>query len=103
MQTLRSLGLRKFLLGGIGPLGCIPNQLATGAAPSGECVAHTNDVAAIFNSRLQSLVNDLNAKYNNNDNRTIFSYGNTFGAFVDLLKNANTYGNKKRHPLVPFV
>ncbi|XP_057787309.1 GDSL esterase/lipase At5g08460-like [Salvia miltiorrhiza] len=86
--ALRSLGLRKFLLGGIGPLGCIPNQVAAGAAPPGKCVAYANNVAAIFNQRLQSLVDDLNAKYNG----TIFSYGNTFGAFVDLLNNANTYG-----------
>ncbi|XP_047939146.1 GDSL esterase/lipase At5g08460 [Salvia hispanica] len=90
--ALRRLGLRKFLLGGVGPLGCIPNQLAGGTASPGKCIAYANNVAAIFNERLKSLVDDLNTKYNNNDSRTIFAYGNTFGATLDILDNANTYG-----------
>ncbi|KAI3473549.1 hypothetical protein Pfo_031207 [Paulownia fortunei] len=86
--ALHSLGLRKFFLGGIGPLGCIPNQLATGLPPPGKCVAYTNDVVGMFNKRLESLVDELNSKYNG----SIFTYGNTFGAFIDILNNAKTYG-----------
>lgn len=91
MQALHSLGLRKFVLGGIGPLGCIPNQLATGVAPPGKCVANANNMAALFNKGLESLVDDLNRKH---DNGSIFAYGNTYGAFVDILNNAKTYGRK---------
>ncbi|PIN15790.1 Triacylglycerol lipase [Handroanthus impetiginosus] len=86
--ALHSLGLRKFFLGGIGPLGCIPNQLATVLPPSGKCVTYTNDLVGLFNNRLQSLVDELNNKYNG----SIFSYGNTFGAFLDILNNAKNYG-----------
>lgn len=89
LQALHSLGLRKFVLGGIGPLGCIPNQLATGVAPPGKCVAKANDMAALFNKGLESLVDDLNSKYSNG---SIFAYGNTYGAFVDILNNAKTHG-----------
>ncbi|KAH6756016.1 GDSL-like Lipase/Acylhydrolase superfamily protein [Perilla frutescens var. hirtella] len=88
--ALHSLGLRKFLLGGIGPLGCIPNQLATGVAPPGKCVASSNDAVCIFNKKLKSLVDDLNTKYYNNG--SVFAYGNTFGVFTDILNNAKTYG-----------
>ncbi|KAL2236278.1 GDSL esterase/lipase At5g08460-like [Sesamum indicum] len=86
--ALHSLGFRKFLLAGIGPLGCIPNQLATGLPPPGKCVAYTNDVVGMFNNRLVSLVDQLNSNYNG----SIFAYGNTFGAVMDIINNAKTYG-----------
>ncbi|KAM7523574.1 hypothetical protein LguiA_013476 [Lonicera macranthoides] len=85
--ALHSLGLKKFLLAGVGPLGCIPNQVATGLAPPGKCVSFVNDMVGIFNARLRSLVDDLNT--NNRD--AMFIYGNTYGAFSDILSN-NSYG-----------
>ncbi|CAL5324096.1 unnamed protein product [Camellia sinensis] len=87
--ALNSLGLRKFLLGGIGPLGCIPNQLATGLAPSGKCVAYVNNIVGMFNTRLRSLVDQLNSKHYPD---AIFAFGNTFGAFGDILNNPTAYG-----------
>ncbi|KAL3637995.1 hypothetical protein CASFOL_018443 [Castilleja foliolosa] len=88
--ALNNLGLRKFFLGGIGPLGCIPNQLAVNInqPPPGKCVEYTNNVVGMFNYRLLSLVDQLNTKYNG----SIFAYANIFGAFIDILKNANIYG-----------
>ncbi|PSR88073.1 GDSL esterase/lipase [Actinidia chinensis var. chinensis] len=88
--ALHSLGLRKFLLGGIGPLGCIPNQLATGLAPPGKCVSLVNDLVGMFNTQLISLVDQLNSKYP----EAIFVYGNTYGAFGDILNNPTAYGFK---------
>lgn len=87
-QALHSLGLKKFLLAGVGPLGCIPNQVATGLAPAGKCVSFVNDMVGIFNARLRSLVDDLNTNYRD----AMFIYGNTYGAFSDILSNANSYG-----------
>ncbi|KAF8412021.1 hypothetical protein HHK36_004580 [Tetracentron sinense] len=86
--ALHNLGLRKFLLAGVGPLGCIPNQLATGLAPPGKCVSYVNDIVGMFNVRLRSLVDQLNA----NHPGAIFVYGNTYGAFADILNNPTTYG-----------
>ncbi|KAL3502539.1 hypothetical protein ACH5RR_036988 [Cinchona calisaya] len=88
ISVLHSLGPRKFLLGGIGPLGCIPNQLATGLSPPGKCVSSVNDYVGIFNMRLRSLVDQFNRDYQG----SIFVYGNTFGAFTDIITNASTYG-----------
>ncbi|KAL7104669.1 hypothetical protein ACP275_08G260500 [Erythranthe tilingii] len=87
--AIHSLGLRKFFIAGIGPLGCIPNQLASGAPGPGKCVDYTNLVVTMFNERLQSLVDELNNKYNN---ESIFAYGNSYGAVVDILNNARAYG-----------
>lgn len=44
----------------------------------------------MFNKRLESLVDELNSKYNG----SIFAYCNTFGVFIDILNNAKTYGKK---------
>ncbi|XP_059624503.1 GDSL esterase/lipase At1g71250-like isoform X2 [Cornus florida] len=85
---LYNLGLKKFFLGGVGPLGCIPNQLATGLASPGKCVSFVNDMVGMFNMRLKSVVDQLNTKYPDG----IFIYGNTFGAFSDILDNATAYG-----------
>ncbi|KAL4351525.1 hypothetical protein GQ457_06G034530 [Hibiscus cannabinus] len=89
IMALYKLGLRKFLLAGIGPLGCIPNQLAQGFAPPGKCITDVNDMVQAFNRRLKTLVDQLNANYSNN---AIFVYGNTYGAFSDILSNPKAYG-----------
>ncbi|KAL8131648.1 GDSL esterase/lipase At5g08460-like isoform X1 [Apium graveolens] len=86
--ALYSLGLRKFFLAGIGQLGCIPNQLASGLAPPGECVSYVNDVVGQFNIRLRSLVEQLNKSHRD----AIFVYGDTYGAFGDILRNPTAYG-----------
>ncbi|KAK3419414.1 hypothetical protein EUGRSUZ_H05057 [Eucalyptus grandis] len=61
IEALHDLGLRKFLITGIGPLGCMPNQLATGADASGKCISSVNNMVGLFNVRLRSLVDQLNA------------------------------------------
>ncbi|XP_042493784.1 GDSL esterase/lipase At1g71250-like [Macadamia integrifolia] len=86
--ALYNVGLRKFFLAGIGPLGCIPNQLATGEAPPGRCVAYVNEIVGLFNVRLRSLVDQLNS----NHPGAIFVYANTYGALGDTLNNPATYG-----------
>ncbi|KAL8473883.1 hypothetical protein ACS0TY_030661 [Phlomoides rotata] len=87
--AVERLGVMKFFLGGIGPLGCIPNHLATRVAPpAGKCIAYTNDIVNMFNKRLASLVDELNHKYNG----SIFAYANTFGVFTEILNNAKNYG-----------
>lgn len=88
MQALHGLGLKKFLIAAIGPLGCIPNQLETRAAPQGKCVPYVNDIVGLFNSRVRALVDQLNQDFTD----SIFVYGNTFAVFSDIIDNATTYG-----------
>ncbi|XP_004290271.1 PREDICTED: GDSL esterase/lipase At1g71250 [Fragaria vesca subsp. vesca] len=86
--ALHSLGLRKFMLVGIGPLGCIPNQRASGRAQPGRCVDNVNQILGSFNQGLRSLATQLNS----NHPGAIFVYGNAYGAFGDILNNPLSYG-----------
>lgn len=86
--ALHSVGLRKFFLAGIGPLGCIPNQRASGRAPPGRCVDSVNEMLGSFNEGLKALVGQFNANHQD----SIFAYANTYAAFGDILNNPAPYG-----------
>ncbi|KAJ0972855.1 hypothetical protein J5N97_020814 [Dioscorea zingiberensis] len=88
LLALYSVGLRKFLLAGVGPLGCIPNQRATGIAPPDRCVQQVNEMVGFFNVGLRNQVEQLNM----NHPGAVFVYGNTYGALGDILNNPKTYG-----------
>lgn len=85
------MGLRKFLLGGVGPLGCIPNQLASSLITRpGKCVTKLNDMVKAFNKRLISLVDQLNG---NTNNGSVFTYGNVYDAFIGIISDPSKHGN----------
>ncbi|GMH31408.1 hypothetical protein Nepgr_033251 [Nepenthes gracilis] len=86
--ALHAVGMRKFFLAGVGPLGCIPNQRATGQAPAGRCVDSVNQMLGSFNQGLRSMVAQLNA----NHPGAVFVWGNTYGAVGDILNNPAAYG-----------
>ncbi|XP_041004296.1 GDSL esterase/lipase At1g71250 [Juglans microcarpa x Juglans regia] len=88
LLALHSVGLRKFVLAGVGPLGCIPNQRATGQALPGRCVDNVNQILGTFNEGLKSLVTQLNG----NHPGAVFVYGNTYAAIGDILNNPASYG-----------
>lgn len=87
-QALQSVGLRKFFISGIGPLGCIPNQRATSRGPAGRCVDSVNQMLGTFNEGLHSLVDQLNS----NHPGSMFVYGNTYGVVGDMLNEPAKYG-----------
>ncbi|CAI0555995.1 unnamed protein product [Linum tenue] len=87
LVALYGLGLRKFLLAGIGPLGCIPNQRASGQSPPDRCVDYVNEMLGTFNEGLHSLVDQLNRQPG-----AMYAFGNTYAAVGDILNNPATYG-----------
>ncbi|RAL54267.1 hypothetical protein DM860_001395 [Cuscuta australis] len=89
LVALYSVGLRKFYIAGIGPIGCTPNQLATGQAQTGRCVDSVNQMLGSFNDGLRSLVETLN---NGGHPGAIFVYGNTYAIMGDILNNRAKYG-----------
>lgn len=89
MQALQSVGLRKFFLAGVPPLGCIPSQLATGRAPPGRCLDYVNQMLGTFNEGLRSLAGSLNRDHPG----SVFVYGNTYGVVGDMLNNPPRFGN----------
>lgn len=86
-QALYDLGLRKFFLAGIGPLGCMPYLRNSWRAPPGRCLNSVNEIVRPFNERLKSLVDQMNTRPG-----AITVYGNTYGAVSDLLNNPANYG-----------
>lgn len=88
LQAILSLGIRKFLLAGVGPLGCIPNQRASSTGPTDQCVGQVNQMAGYFNRGLRSLVKQLNTDHPG----SVFLYGNTYDALEDMLRNPTKYG-----------
>lgn len=94
LQAMHSLGLRKFFLAGIGPLGCIPNQRAM--APPGRCMDSVNQMLGTFNEGLRAMVDQLNR----NHPGAIFAYGNTYAAFGDILNNPAAYCKIHKIPLL---
>ncbi|MFS7983712.1 putative triacylglycerol lipase [Helianthus anomalus] len=93
LQALYSLGLRKFFLAGVGPIGCTPNQLATGRGVPGRCVDSVNQMVGPFNEGLRSLVGQFNG---GSHPGAMFVYGNTYGTFGDILNNPARYGFRVR-------
>ncbi|WOH03508.1 hypothetical protein DCAR_0622907 [Daucus carota subsp. sativus] len=59
IKKLYSLGLSKFVLMSLYPLGCSPVSIAAQQPPSNACVQYLNDAAQLFNSNLRTLINDI--------------------------------------------
>lgn len=61
MQTLYSSGARKVAVFGLGKIGCVPAEMVMNNAT--ECVEEINQAVDLFNTKLVSLVDYFNAKF----------------------------------------
>ncbi|XP_045803055.1 GDSL esterase/lipase At1g29660-like [Trifolium pratense] len=83
LQALHAIEARKYVLVGLGDLGCTPNAIITHKR-DGTCVDEQNAAASIFDNKLKSLVDNLNKK---------FSADSTFIISNSSLKSANKNSN----------
>lgn len=88
-QSLYNYGARKVVLIGVGQIGCSPSELARSSPDGRQCVENINSACRIFNSKLKSLVDQLN----NNLPDARFIYVNAYDIFQDLISNSGNYGN----------
>lgn len=88
LQALYNYGARKFVLIGVGQIGCSPNQLAQNSPDGRTCVQRVNDANVIFNNKLRGLVD----QFNNNDSDAKFIYINAYGIFQDITSNPARFG-----------
>ncbi|KAH9311346.1 hypothetical protein KI387_026381 [Taxus chinensis] len=86
MTVLHSLGVRKLLFFGLGPLGCIPLQRMQ--TQDGGCQDNLNQWAVKFNSGTSKLINDLNSKLPG----ARFRFGDGLAFFTKLIQNPQQYG-----------
>ncbi|KAK8580572.1 hypothetical protein V6N13_143651 [Hibiscus sabdariffa] len=75
--TLYNYGARKFVLIGVGQIGCSPNELAQNTPDAKTCVERINVANQIFNDRLKGLVD----QFNNANSDAKFIYINAYGIF----------------------
>lgn len=65
-KTLYIYGARKVAIFGVGLIGCIPQELSLYPPRNGSpCVDAINNAVGLFNTRLVSLINQLNTKLPN--------------------------------------
>lgn len=82
-------GARKFVLIGVGQIGCSPNALAQNSPDGSTCVARINSANQIFNSKVRGLVDE----FNGNTPDAKFIYINAYDIFQDMLNNPSAFGN----------
>ncbi|KAK1433382.1 hypothetical protein QVD17_10292 [Tagetes erecta] len=86
LSKLYNLGARKFVLAGIGLMGCIPNMVARGT--TGRCDEDVNQLVLPFNENMRTMINSLSTNLPGSK----FVYINVDNMFRDLLANARSYG-----------
>lgn len=86
LQRLYNLGARKFVIAGLGLMGCIPSILAQSS--NGVCSEEVNQLVLPFNTNTKAMINNLHT----NLPGARFSYIDIRNMFQDLLANAGSYG-----------
>lgn len=88
-QRLYQMDARKFVIGNVGPIGCIPYQKTINQLNEDECVDLANKLALQYNARLKDLVAELN----DNLPGATFVLANVYDLVLELIKNYDKYGN----------
>ncbi|CAA0809851.1 GDSL esterase/lipase [Striga hermonthica] len=86
LTRLYNLGARKFVIAGIGLMGCIPSILAQ--SNNGICSEQVNELVLPFNTNTKAIIANLST----NLPGASFSYIDIRKMFQDLLANARSYG-----------
>ncbi|KAF5461727.1 hypothetical protein F2P56_017802 [Juglans regia] len=79
LRTLHEREARKVVVYGLGLLGCIPYEVRMYGANISGCVDKINEAVMLFDSRLKSLVSDLNSNLTN----ATFIFINSTGISLD--------------------
>ncbi|KAI3758659.1 hypothetical protein L6452_06228 [Arctium lappa] len=86
LTKLYNLGARKFVLAGIGMMGCIPSILAQ--STTGKCSEDVNKLVLPFNANMRTMINNLST--NLPGSKLVFI--DVHNMFQDILSNARSYG-----------
>ncbi|XVE54781.1 hypothetical protein DITRI_Ditri03aG0109700 [Diplodiscus trichospermus] len=86
LKALHSLGARKLMVFGLGPMGCIPLQRVL--STSGQCQERANKLALSFNQAASKLLVDMDSKLPN----VSFKFGDAYDVVDDVIRNPNKYG-----------
>lgn len=87
-QRLYRLDARKFIIGNVGPIGCIPYQKTINQLTTDQCVELANKLALQYNGRLKDLLVELN----DNLPGAMFVHANVYDLVMELIANYDKYG-----------
>ncbi|KAK9165306.1 hypothetical protein Scep_000497 [Stephania cephalantha] len=90
LTRLYQLDARKFVVGNVGPIGCIPYQKTINQLNENQCVDLPNKLALQYNGRLR----DLLAELNQNLHGATFVLANVYDLVMDVVTNYAKYGFK---------
>ncbi|KAH7566509.1 hypothetical protein ACOSP7_023024 [Xanthoceras sorbifolium] len=88
LTRLYRLDGRKFIVGNVGPIGCIPYQKTINQLKENECVELANKLALQYNGRLKDLLTQLNE----NLPGATFVYANVYDLVMELITNYGKHG-----------
>lgn len=88
LTRLYQLDARKFIMGNVGPIGCIPYQKTINQLNEDECVALPNKLALQYNAKLKDLLTQLNE----NLPGATFVHANVYDLVMEVITNYDKYG-----------
>ncbi|PQP95100.1 GDSL esterase/lipase [Prunus yedoensis var. nudiflora] len=88
ITELYQLGARKMSIAGLPPMGCLPLERTTNIFSGSDCIEEYNDVARIFNVKLQGLIEKLSKKLV----RIQLVLSNTYDILLEIIQNPATFG-----------
>ncbi|CAH2067243.1 unnamed protein product [Thlaspi arvense] len=86
LRVLHSLGARKLMVFGLGPMGCIPLQRALSL--DGKCQNKASSLAVRFNKAATKMLLDLETKLPN----ASYKFGEAYDLVNDVITNPQKYG-----------
>ncbi|KAL9245759.1 hypothetical protein vseg_019374 [Gypsophila vaccaria] len=90
LMRLYQMDARKFVVGNVGPIGCIPYQKTINQLNENECVGLADQLARQYNSKLKNLLTQLSPTLPG----ATFVYANVYDLVMELITNYNKYGFK---------
>ncbi|VVA25608.1 PREDICTED: GDSL [Prunus dulcis] len=88
ITELYQLGARKMSISGLPPMGCLPLERTTNILSGSDCIEEYNDVARIFNEKLQGLIEKLSKKLV----RIQLVLSNPYDILLEIIQNPATFG-----------
>ncbi|KAL6284067.1 hypothetical protein ACE6H2_014996 [Prunus campanulata] len=88
ITELYQLGARKMSIASLPPMGCLPLERTTNIFSGSDCIEEYNDVARIFNVKLQGLIEKLSKKLV----RIQLVLSNTYDILLEIIQNPTTFG-----------
>ena len=89
LKELYGLGARRIGVASAPPLGCLPSQRSLAGGKQRECAEDHNEAAKLFNTKLSSQLDSLNAT----SPQAKFVYIDIYKPFLDLIQNPQKSGN----------